>query len=376
MNGNLFSTIALVFRRGGLRLIGPLLMLLAGCATEPLATYSEGMPPTVMVTLDHAGVHDLRGEFRAALCPRLKPKEAPCDKVLLRFPGETFAAPVTPMAGLQQRYRIAFVPGLFAECLDGIIRPFADAIQNLDQQGFKVHFLPVSGRGTVANNADALAAAFTRLGEDPRPLIVFAYSKGLPDLLDMLVRHPDAAHQVAAVVAVAGAVNGSPIAENLDGIYSTIGASFPWSHCAAGTGAELRDLRREPRLDWWRYHSGAVSVPIFSIVAVPRPDHVSPMLAAMHDRLSEVDPRNDGQLLWYDAIAPHGSLLGYVNADHWTIAIPFKNHVPLASVLFSDDVPRSALVAAAIDVVDRTLGYSNTKAGRPWVPGKTVSKRP
>lgn len=59
----------------------------------------------------------------------------------------------------------------------------------------------------------------------------------------------------------------------------------------------------------------AIGVPVFSIVAVPRPGHVSPVLSTKHAKLAEMDPRNDGQLLWYDAIAVRGNLLGYVNAD-------------------------------------------------------------
>jgi hypothetical protein len=54
---------------------------------------------------------------------------------------------------------------------------------------------PLFGRrlpewGTVAQNAERLSKDFARLAEDPWPIIVFAYSKELPDVLDMTLRHP------------------------------------------------------------------------------------------------------------------------------------------------------------------------------------------
>jgi hypothetical protein len=323
------------------------------------------MPPTVMVTLDQAGVHDLRGQFRAALCPKLSNETRPCDDVLVRFPGEADVTRPTPPQDLPQRYRIVFVPGLFAECLDAFARPFGVVIDDLREQGFDVHFLQVNGRGTVAANAERLSSEFEALDHDPRPIIVFAYSKGLPDTLEMVVRHPHAARRVVAIVGVAGAVNGSPLAENMEDFYRVVGAGFPMPGCDSGNGEEIRDLRRETRLAWWKRNGSSIGVPLFSIVAVPRPEHVSPVLSAKHTKLSEVDPRNDGQLIWYDAIAPGGSLLGYVNADHWTIVIDFKKHAPVIAGVFHDDVPRTALVEAAIEVVDATLAASGRRQGNP-----------
>jgi hypothetical protein len=330
------------------------LLVAMGCATKPLAPYSEQMPPSVMVSLDRAGVHDLRGPYRSALCSKLPDGKRPCDDVLLRFPGEADSPAPRTSSDLARRYRLAFVPGLFAECLDGLARPFAVVMNDLGQRGFDVAFLQVGGRGTVVANAERLAKSFVGLAHDPRPIIVFAYSKGLPDVLEMVVRYPEAARQITAIVSVAGAVNGTPLAEEMEDAYRILGARFPMSGCESGTGEELRDLRRETRLEWWQRHGLAIGVPIYSIVAVPRPGHVSPVLSAKHDTLAEIDPRNDGQLIWYDAIAPGGNLLGYVNADHWTITIDFEKQLPIVAPLLRDDVPRTELVEAAIEVVDAT----------------------
>lgn len=337
------------------------LLLLGACASKPLTSYSEAMPPAVLVTLDDAAVKDLRGRFRAAVCPRLAAGTTSCDDMLLRFPGEVAATSTPPRAVPVQRYHIVFVPGLFTECLGALRRPFADTMDVLRRRGFDVHYFQVAGRGTVAANAEQLSRSFAGLSDDGRQVIVFAYSKGLPDVLEFVVRYPEAARRVAAIVGVAGAANGSPLAEDMDSLYRSLGARFPLPACDPGTGDEIRDLRRETRLEWWRRYGSAIGVPVFSLVAVPRPGHISPVLSAKHARLAEMDPRNDGQLLWYDAIAARGSLLGYVNADHWTIAIAFQMQLPGLAGLFHDDVPRTALVEAAIEVVDETLAASGRR---------------
>jgi hypothetical protein len=54
-------------------------------------------------------------------------------------------------------------------------------------------------------------------------------------------------------------------------------------------------------------------------------------------------------------VVPGSHLLGYANADHWTIAIPVANQLPALAPLFRDGVPRSALVEGAIEVVAQTL---------------------
>jgi len=76
----------------------------------------------------------------------------------------------------------------------------------------------------------------------------------------------------------------------------------------------------------------------------------------MHEEPARIEPRSDGQLIGHDQIAPGGSLLGYVNPDHWGVAMPLSRALRGLGFLFRDDVPRTALVGAAIAVVDGTLG--------------------
>jgi hypothetical protein len=308
--------------------------LVAACASQPLEDFALPIPPAMLVPTDAA---------------------ADCAAVLLRLPGEAASAPAVMPNALAGRYRIAFVPGFFSECFDGIARPFVDVERDLRAEGFTTDYFAVSGRGTAAANADRIAARIAAQGDDPRPLIVVAYSKGLVDVLELAVRHPAAARRIAAVVSVAGAANGSPLAANLHAVYREWVAAFPLPGCDPGNGEEIDDLRRDVRLAWWQRHGASLSVPVFALVGAPRPDQVSPGMRATYRRLARIDARNDGKLLAQDQLVAGGYLLGYANADHWAIAIPVAAELPAVAFMFRDQVPRSALVRAAIDVVGATL---------------------
>jgi predicted esterase len=335
-------------------------LLLAGCASPPPDLYSAETVPAALATTGAIGVRDLRADYRQAVCRHLPSADDSCNRWLLRLSGEGVAAAdaasLAPVpAALAQRYRIAFVPGFMAECFEQLARPFADAERDLRRRGFTVDYFQVSGRGSTAANARRLARHFESLGEDPRPIILFAYSKGLPDTLDFTATYPGPAARIAAVVSVAGAVNGSPLADDLLPSYRKWLADLPLPGCEVGNGDELHDLRRDVRLAWWRKHGAQLKVPVFTLVAAPRPQQVSPGTRGTYRWLARVDPRNDGKLLWTDQIVPSSLLLGYANADHWTIAIPVGEELPALAPLFRDGVPCSALVEGAIEVVAQTL---------------------
>jgi hypothetical protein len=333
-------------------------LFLSGCAAKSLSPANETMPPIVLATLGDAGIKDVRHLYRAAVCRQLPTGSLPCEELILRFPNEAAAGSLSRQTDIKDHYQIAFVPGFFSDCLNGIFYPFTDVIADLTGLGFVVHNLPTFGRASSAANAERLATQLAQLSPDPKPLIMVVYSKGLPDFLELLLRYPQTTQHIAAIISVAGAVNGSPIADDLYEFYRDWLAGLPIPGCDRGTGEEVRDLRRDVRLEWWTQYRSAITVPIFSLVAVPRADRVSPILKQIHAKLAAIDPRNDGLLLWYDTIATRGYLLGYVNADHLAIAVPTSQQVRALSLLFKDDVPRPALVRAAIEVAAETLKTS------------------
>ena len=312
----------------------------------------------VLTTSAAAGVHDMRGLYREAFCRRLAPTGRPCEDMLLRLSGEpapaTTSIPIE-MAELARRYRVVFVAGFMAECVSLIITPFSDVVEALSAAGVEARILTAGGRGTAAENAAQLTRQLEALPPDPRPFIVVAYSKGLADVLELVVSHPEVAARVAAVVSLAGAANGSPFADQFNAAYRLLVARLPLVVCARGTGDEIDDLRRDVRLEWWRRHGPIMAVPIFALVTTPRRERISPLLWPVYRTLARVEPRNDGHVVWYDQIPPGARLLGFLNADHWTVAMPYATQLPLGRVVFHDSVPRPLVIQAALEVVDAFL---------------------
>ena len=82
----------------------------------------------------------------------------------------------------------------------------------------------------------------------------------------------------------------------------------------------------------------------FSIVGLPSPERVSAVFAPFQRSLSRIDPRNDGQMIYADAILPNSSLLAYANADHFAIALPIESALKEARLvgINHNDFPRPA----------------------------------
>ena len=72
------------------------------------------------------------------VCRRVAPDTAACENVLLRLAGEPPTTELSPAEDPAKRYRIALVPGLFSECFELFVRPFADVQRDLRAAGFTV----------------------------------------------------------------------------------------------------------------------------------------------------------------------------------------------------------------------------------------------
>lgn len=328
-----------------------------GCVSLPPKQDWARVQPIVNATVADAGVRDLRGRYRSAFCARLQAGDLPCDVLLHRLASEPTARSVTRTATgtLAAGYRIAFAPGIFSECLADIVRPFSDVEQILRARGIQADYLNTPGRGTSRENAASLARQIGAFADDGRRVILFAHSKGMADALQLVVDYPGLHARIAAVVSVAGAANGTYLADNLNDVYRSFVAALPMPHCQVNSGNEIADLQRETRMQWWFDNRAKLKVPVFTIVAAPDPERVSPATRTTYRALANIDPRNDGKLLWYDQITPGSHLLGYINADHWAIANALVKELPLLAPLFRDDVPRAAMVEAAAEVVAAVL---------------------
>jgi hypothetical protein len=294
-----------------------------------------------------AHADDLRGAYRAALCSRPDMSAEECGLTLRETDGVPPAS--APPRADASRYRLLFVPGFLASCFPGI-HSFADVVEEARREGFAADVLAVGGRNGVPENAKLIAEQVQRVPDDGRRIILVGHSKGANDALEMVAMRPDLATRVAAVLSVAGALNGSPHADDLRGAYRLTLADWPFSSCALGEGDPVRDLTPEARRAWWTTTGASLRTPVFSLAALPDLDRLSPALLAPYLALSRFSHDNDGMLLSRNELAPRGHLLGFVNADHLAVAIPYPGN-RYVLVFTATPFARAQVFLAAIDVI-------------------------
>ena len=62
-------------------------------------------------------------------------------------------------------------------------------------------------------------------------------------------------------------------------------------------------------------------------------------------------------MIFYDQVVPGSVLMGYLNADHWAIAVPIdREHRFVTSLLATENAyPREALLEAVLRFVEEDL---------------------
>ena len=193
--------------------------------------------------------------------------------------------------------------------------------------------------------------------EESRSLVLLGYSKGTPDILEAITAFPDLQQRVAAVVSIAGAVGGSPLANDSTQSILNLLQYFPDAECDLGDEGALESLKPEVRKRWLANHSLPKSIRYYSIVTYPDKEQISSILKYTYNKLSQVDSRNDGQVIFYDQVIPGSVLLGYINSDHWAVAVPFNRSHPFISSTFLDKnaFPREVLIEAIVRYVEEDL---------------------
>jgi hypothetical protein len=188
-------------------------------------------------------------------------------------------------------------------------------------------------------------------------IVLVGYSKGVPDILEAVVAYPEIRQTVAAVVSVAGTVNGTPLVGLIDKPVQELLKKIPVPQCPPGVGDPIESLKRSTRLQWLSQNRLPASIKYFSLVAFAGRDDISTILKSSYDRLALIDPRNDSQVIFYDALIPGSTLLGFVKADHWAIAMPFSQDAPQLSAVLIDknEFPREVLLEAVIRFVEEKL---------------------
>ena len=158
-------------------------------------------------------------------------------------------------------------------------------------------------------------------------------------------------------MSVSGSVGGSPLANDATQSMLNLLKHFPDAECDLGDEGALESLKPEVRKRWLANHSLPASIRYYSVITYPDTEHISSMLKTTYNKLSQVDSRNDSQLIFYDQLIPGSVLLGYLNADHWAIAVPLNRSHPFISSIFIDKnaFPREVLLEAIVRYVEEDL---------------------
>jgi hypothetical protein len=182
---------------------------------------------------------------------------------------------------------------------------------------------------------------------------VVAYSKGVTDTLHALTLFSEVPRNLRALVSVAGVVAGTPIADKLAGTYEALLKEFPYRKCPPGDGDGIRSLSRKEQFTWLSRHRLPESVRYYSLAASAPSGQTASALKPFHAALSQIDPRNDGQVLIQDAVIPGSTVLGYLNGDHWAIAIAFNRsgHPFWRHLVDHNAFPREVLIESILRYV-------------------------
>ncbi len=326
---------------------------------------------------------------------------------------------LSPMQVLAQRFLkeshvndwdVALPAAMNAQALKGVTLVFCPGFINglLPVHAFEEAFAPVADalgcrflcadahpfRGCESNVPDLLAAVSHGKGFMPKPgaganvdvvdgpfpgpVILMGYSKGSPDILALLAKHPELKTQVRAVYTWAGAVGGSFTANNiaklveslpvdalpqrLHGILSLLmpgilnkGPLRRLDEYAVKEAIQsLTTYEREAFLVANADQLDGLDIPFFCITGATSLLEVPTFQMADYMNLAKSDPDNDMQVTQAQAKLdlPMASHLATLRGHHWDIAYPpFPRRMRLTTPNLDHPFPRAAALTANLQLV-------------------------
>ncbi|NQY34359.1 MAG: alpha/beta hydrolase [Alteromonadaceae bacterium] len=356
-----------------------LVSLIYGCTETPLLTITKQDVGMVLQPISQSNIIDSRAEFRQLFCAinddhgETLPDYQDCNVSLHKLSDEPEPVnkPKEPHnSSFQHKLKILLVPGIFGECLIDEVSPFSYAIEHL-QKAYKIDIsvLPgIRGRASSKHNSAIIHDFIKKLDnkKQDEKLILVGYSKGTTDLLYYLSvnEYKSSWDNIDALVGIAGVVNGTPLADDANSFLKKLAEIFPFDKCPTQQGESgIEDITRENQLFRLSKQKLPESIQYFSLAPYVNENNISSIMNTSYQRLSLVDPRNDGQVIYYDAIIPGSHLLGYANADHWAIALPFSRHIDSLSFINKtiakqsdkNAYPREVLLESIVRFVDMKL---------------------
>lgn len=332
-------------------------LLLSACATTPVAPVSIDVP---------AGVSDGRGRFSEIFCAVLAergeelPDYRPCDSALRKVvPQPQGTGRTVDLGPSRLKLQARLVPGIGYACIERWLQPPATPREHVARFGYDLQMVDVDALSGTARNASLVRDAIMAMPNEAGPprVVLIGYSKGAPDVLEAVVRYPELQQRVVAVVSVAGAAGGSPLANDAQQEQVDILRHWPKAACDSGDGGAVASLRPEVRKAWLAENRLPPAIRFYSVVTLPDEAHVSNILKPTYRKLAKIDARNDSQVIYSDQVIPGSTLLGFLNADHWAVVVPIDraHRVIGGTVASHNDYPREALLEALLRYVEEDL---------------------
>lgn len=342
------------------------ILVLGGCAAKPLMPYTTDTTPLVLVPAVRSSDQDKRGRFREIFCEVLEargdslPDYRTCDEALTTVghepPGN--GKPVN-LGQSQHRLITLFVPGVGWDCFSEWLDMQDTIPAHLRKFDYDMVTVDVAGLSSSVNNARLIRDAIMAMPHDsPQPdLVLVGYSKGAADILEAVVKYPEIHNRIAAVVSAAGSIGGSPLANDADQSQLNLLQHFPGSKCEPGDEGALDSLRPATRKAWLAEHPLPEGMAYYSLMTFPDPGRISSLLRSSYRKIGKVDARNDSQVIFYDQFIPGSTLVAYVNADHWALAVPIaRTHDIVGEILVDQNAyPREALHEALLRFIEEDL---------------------
>jgi len=341
--------------------------VLAACSSQPQVPFSYTLDPLSFEPGNSYNVTDGRARFREIFCAANEdhgeslPDYTPCEEALVRFDDEPEPTGLPVNLGPSSTNLLGkMVPGLAYSCVKAWLHHDNSAPNHVATLGYETGFVQVEGIASSETNGDLIAEYVAGLGPeyDDRPLVLFGYSKGLPDIFAFLVQYPELTHRVAAVVSYAGAVWGSPLADEADEKQLRWLTMIPGAECEKKDSKALETLSPANRDAWFAEHTLPEHIRYYSVVSFPDPENISNGLQHSHKKLGALkDGRNDSQLVFYDQVIPGSTILGFFNADHWAMSVPIARQHEVSQAIFADqnDFPREIALEAILRFIEEDL---------------------
>ena len=294
--------------------------------------YSVDTPPLALVPASQAGVQDKRARFREIYCAVLEARERdvpdyrPCEDALSRVGNEPAGTGRPVDLGPSKRRLIAaVVPGIGYECFEQWLEPPGTAATHVRQFGYDLTLIKVDALSSTANNARQIRDAIMAMPAEAGPprLVLIGYSKGAPDILEAVVAYPEIRQPRRR--------GGQRRRRD-----RRLGArqrcrAIPGRPAAALSRRDLHLGRRRRRGEPAARDAPGVARAITRCRRTCATTRSSPfrgrnaspsILTSSYDKLARIDARNDSQMIFYDQVIPGSTLVGYINADHWALAVP------------------------------------------------------